>query len=94
MTITNEELLDRTRRVLSARPRRNATPLVLDSTFAEIGLDSLDALSLMFDLETEFGVTLPDGVAFHAATLRDVLQLVRVSIETPVPSEARLSAGK
>ena len=35
----------------------------LDSTFADLGMDSLDAVNLLFALEEEFDVSIPDQEA-------------------------------
>lgn len=35
----------------------------LDSTFAELGIDSLDAVNILFALESEFKIDIPDAVA-------------------------------
>jgi acyl carrier protein len=34
-----------------------------DSTFQELGLDSLDAMNLLFALEEEFDISIPDSEA-------------------------------
>ncbi len=41
----------------------------IDSTFEGLAIDSLDATNLLFVLEEEFGVSIPDA---EARTLRDV----------------------
>jgi acyl carrier protein len=41
----------------------------IDSTFEELAIDSLDATNLLFVLEEEFGVSIPDA---EARALRDV----------------------
>jgi acyl carrier protein len=34
--------------------------ITMDTTFDELGFDSLDGLNLVFELEEEFGLTIPD----------------------------------
>jgi acyl carrier protein len=43
--------------------------ITIDSTFEELAIDSLDATNLLFVLEEEFGVSIPDA---DARVLRDV----------------------
>jgi acyl carrier protein len=43
--------------------------ITIDSTFEELAIDSLDATNLLFVLEEEFGVSIPDA---DARALRDV----------------------
>ncbi|HEY6329045.1 MAG TPA: acyl carrier protein, partial [Blastocatellia bacterium] len=35
----------------------------LDSTFEELGIDSLDGVNILFALEEEFKIDIPDSVA-------------------------------
>ena len=41
-----------------------------DSTFEELGLDSLDAMNLLFALEEEFDISIPDSDARAIQTVR------------------------
>ncbi len=48
--------------------------VTIESTFADLGIDSLDATNLLFVLEEEFGVSIPDS---DARALRDVRSAVQ-----------------
>jgi acyl carrier protein len=45
-----------------------------DSTFQELGLDSLDAMNLLFALEEEFDVSIPDAEARAIRTVHDAAE--------------------
>ena len=47
--------------------------ITMDTTFEELGLDSLDGLNLVFELEEEFDMTVPDD---RVADMRGVRQAV------------------
>ena len=50
-----------------------------DSTFAELGIDSLDGVNIMFALEEEFKIEIPDAVAQNMRSVRQVVDgLTRV----------------
>ena len=49
----------------------------LDSTFAELGVDSLDAITLLFELETRLQIVIPDDAAKSARSVRDVVEGIR-----------------
>jgi acyl carrier protein len=51
--------------------------IALDSTFAELGVDSLDAITLLFELETRLEIAIPDDAAKSARTVRDVVEGIR-----------------
>ena len=51
----------------------------LDSTFAELGIDSLDAVNILFALEAEFKIDIPDAVAQNMKGVRQAVDsLTRV----------------
>ncbi len=43
--------------------------ITIDSTFKELAMDSLDAMNLMFALEEQLGISIPDEAA---STIQDV----------------------
>ena len=56
--------------------KRNLAPeqVTLDSTFADLGIDSLQGLNLLFDLETAFNVNIPNQMAMQVRTVRDLVE--------------------
>ncbi len=55
-------------------PRERVT---LDSSLQDLGLDSLDQLNLLFALETEFNISIPDDQAKSARTVAEIVEGVR-----------------
>lgn len=51
--------------------------LNLDTTFEEIGMTSLDALALIFDLEEEFNISIPNEEAMGLSTVKQAIESVR-----------------
>ena len=54
------------RRAIEAIARAKARPVAdisVDSTFEELGVDSLDSIEILFQLEEEFDLDIPDEVA-------------------------------
>ncbi len=49
----------------------------LDSTFAELGMDSLDTLTLLFELESRLRIAVPDEAAKSVRTVRDIVEGIR-----------------
>ncbi len=51
----------------------------LDSTFAELGIDSLDGVNILFALEEEFKIDIPDAIAQSMKSVGQVVEgLTRV----------------
>lgn len=53
----------------------------LDSTFAELGIDSLDGINVVFALEAEMNLTVPDNVARSMKSVRDVVNSLSRVVE-------------
>ena len=47
-----------------------------DARWQELGMDSLDLLSLVTAVEDEFGIAIPDPVAMSLRCASDVIELV------------------
>jgi acyl carrier protein len=54
-------------------PPERITP---DMTFPELGLDSLQALNLLYELENEFQVAIPNARALQIRCVRDLLEVM------------------
>lgn len=53
--------------------------VMIDSSFAELGIDSLDGVNILFALEEEFKIDIPDAVAQNMKSVRQVVDsLTRV----------------
>jgi len=52
-----------------------------DSTFAELGIDSLDGVNILFALEEEFKIDIPDAVAQNMKSVRQVVDSLTRVIE-------------
>ena len=59
--------------------------ITMDTTFEELGLDSLDGLNLVFELEEEFDMTIPDN---RVADMKGVRQAVE-GIEAILDAKAQ-----
>ena len=68
-------------------PREKVT---LDSTFEQLNIDSLDGINIVFELEKEFGIDIPDDGVAKLRNVGDTVQGVRELLEKkhqPVTSE-------
>lgn len=53
--------------------------VTLDSSFEQLGIDSLDGVNILFALEEEFKIDIPDAVAQNMKSVRQVVDsLTRV----------------
>ncbi|MEO7651094.1 MAG: acyl carrier protein [Bryobacteraceae bacterium] len=65
-----------TQRVLNtiaATQRISPEKVTIESSFQELGIDSMDGINILFALENEFDITIPDD---QAKSIRSVRQMV------------------
>lgn len=76
------DLIASTKRI----PREQVSPT---STFAELGLDSLDAINLVFEVESTFNISVPDSVANSMTSVPQVVEELR-KLLAPTPTSQQL----
>ena len=65
--------------IIAREQHLDAGAITLDSSFAQLGIDSLDGVNILFALEEEFKVDIPDAVAQNMRGVRQVVDsLTRV----------------
>jgi acyl carrier protein len=69
----SDELIERVRKVIAASKRIPEDRVTVDSSFEELGIDSMDAVEILFALENEFDISIPDE---EVKTVRNVRQMV------------------
>ena len=74
--------MDTTQKVIEIIAREqhlDSSKITVDSKFAELGIDSLDGVNILFALEEEFKIDIPDSVAQNMKSVRQVVDsLTRV----------------
>ena len=53
----------------------------LDSSLQDLGIDSLDTFTLLFELESKFNISIPDDEARNIRTVNDIVEGVRKLVE-------------
>jgi len=78
----NDELTDRILRIIAETQRKDPSQVTIDSTFEELGIDSMDGVNIVFALENEFNINVPDEEVKSIRSVRDMVEGVRKLIET------------
>ena len=60
----------------------------LDATLADLGLDSLDTISMLFELESRLDISIPEDATKSVRTVRDVVDGIRRLSESAPPQTA------
>jgi acyl carrier protein len=69
----SDELIQRVRTVIANTQRIAVEKITIDSSFEELGIDSMDGVNILFALENEFNITIPDE---EAKQIRNVRQMI------------------
>ncbi len=67
--------------IIAREQHLDPSAVKLDSTFAELGIDSLDGVNILFALEEEFKIDIPDAVAQNMKSVRQVVDSLTRVIE-------------
>ena len=68
----SEDLIQRVLNIIATSKRIPRETVTIDSTFEQIGVDSMDAVEILFALENEFDISIPDD---EVRTVRNVRQM-------------------
>jgi len=71
--MSNEELTQRVRRIIATAQHMPEEKVTADSSFAELNIDSLDGINILFAVESEFNINIPDEAAQSIRSVRDVI---------------------
>ena len=87
-----DELTQKVISVIAATQHMPADQIQPESTFTELKIDSLDGINILFALENEFNISIPDEATqtFGAMTIREIADGIRKLIEQDgdLPREA------
>lgn len=79
--ITPAEITQRVLHVIADAQRLPPEKVTIDKTFEELGIDSMDGVSLLFALENEFDINIPDEAAKSIRSVRDMVEGVTRIVE-------------
>jgi Acyl carrier protein len=68
-----DQLTQRILGVIAATQRISPEKVTIDSSFQELGIDSMDGINILFALENEFDITIPDEQAKQIRSIREMV---------------------
>lgn len=87
-----EELTARVRAVIATTQHVPQEKIAADSTFEELGIDSLDGINILFAVESEFNINIPDEAAQNIRSVRDVIDGIAKLLNAAESGEAAVTA--
>jgi acyl carrier protein len=87
------DLTDRVLRIIADNQRKDVSLVTTDSSFEELGIDSMDAVNIVFALENEFNINVPDEEMKNIRSVRDIVEGVHKLVEEGPPSGPEKAAA-
>jgi acyl carrier protein len=88
-----ESVQDRVLRVIATTRRVPLDTVRPDSTFEELGIDSLDRINILFELEGEFDIEIDDEQAKQVTTLQEMVDGITLLLAAKAAKESTASAS-
>jgi len=70
----SDELSQRVIKVIATSKRIPVESVTIDSDFVKLGIDSMDAVEILFALENEFDISIPDDEARQVRSIRQMCE--------------------
>ncbi len=70
----SESLFQKVAAIIAERKKMSADRITIETSFRDLDVDSLEALSLIYDFEDAFNVEIPNEEAVKIQNVRDVVE--------------------
>ena len=70
----SDELIQRVLKVIATSKRIPLQTVTIESDFQQLGIDSMDAVEILFALENEFDITIPDDEVRNVRSIRQMCE--------------------
>jgi acyl carrier protein len=74
--VTRDDIQEQLTAIVLKEKDIAAEKLQPDTLLADAGIDSLDALTILFGIEETFGISIPDADAKSAKTFGDLVDII------------------
>ena len=78
-----DELTQKVVKILAMVKRIPAEKIAPNATLEELGIDSLDKVNILFELESEFNIDIPDEEARQIASVDQIVARLRAALPQP-----------
>ena len=87
----SDDLIQRVLKVIATSKRIPLETVTIDSEFEQLTIDSMDAVEILFALENEFDISIPDD---EVRSVRNVRQMCEGVAELVAAKTADTAAGQ
>ena len=86
----SDELTERVLKTIATSKRIPLETVTIDSDFQQLNIDSMDAVEILFALENEFDISIPDD---EVRNVRNVLQMCE-GVEKLIAAKSGAATGQ
>ena len=83
-----DHIVEKILSLVAAVKRLPPERVLLDSSFEELGIDSLDGMNLLFEVEGAFDISIPDDQARSIRSVRQMVEGVKAMLAAAGRTEA------
>jgi len=84
-----DQLTQRVLSTIAATQRISPEKVTIDASFQELGIDSMDGINILFALENEFDITIPDEQAKQIRSIREMVAGVEKLVQEASAAKAQ-----
>lgn len=79
----NESIQQQVFEIIAKQAKIDVAAITPESTLKDLGIESLDAIELIFDIEEHFDITFPDqqGANFDSDTAQSLVDAVQTALD-------------
>jgi acyl carrier protein len=81
--IMNQDLVDAVIMAISKQKGLDSSSMDLNASLPELGVSSLDAISIVYDIEDRFNIEVPNEMLADLASVRDIVDKLSTLISAP-----------
>ena len=85
----SDDLVQKVLKVIATSKRIPLETVTIDSEFQQLGIDSMDAVEILFALENEFDINIPDEDARSVRSIRQMCEGVEKLVAAKQASAAQ-----
>jgi acyl carrier protein len=87
------ELTQRVLRIIAGNQKKDISLVTVDSSFEELGIDSMDAVNIVFEIESAFDIHVPDEEMKNIRSVRDIVEGVHKLLPPQPPAGPEKAAA-
>jgi acyl carrier protein len=81
----NGEVTRRVLQIIATNQRKDLSLVTVESSFEDLGIDSMDAVNIVFELENAFNIHVPDEEMRNIRSVRDIVEGVKKLVAAAGP---------